>query len=476
MKKNLIFILSFVLLALGACSDDDNNSSSQVAVAFSVPSLNLVDNVTPVQILFSSPATAAGSVTVTYATTGVAYATDFTTLPAATTNSITVPFQANATSVSFTFNKLVNAIEGEVKNVVFTIAEITLPNTTITGNTTIQVNFNETASLGSSLVAAVGGPMQPNQVYVDLSSGARATVPRVSWDLGFYTGSDFRVVLNSSLKMSAKALETTNIDEVQVADESMIISQGSGVASQIDNPTGDLTQTGSVSPTAIAAISAIPADNKVYLVNMGSNPGTTPPAVGSDASASGTSRGWKKIRVTRSGENYVIDYADIASTTHQTATITKNAAFNFIFFSTANGVVNVEPQKEQWDLNFTTFTNLFNPTTPYYYPDFVVTNTKGGATSYQVLNSEGFTYESFTRANVNETKFSTADQRNIGANWRGTNVVGPDGNPMSQFSVQINRFYVIKDPAGNIYKLKFTSALSPNGERGFPVFQYALLR
>lgn len=469
MKKNLIFILSFVLLAVGACSDDDNNSSSQVAVAFSVPSLNLVEDATPVQIVFSAPAPAAGSVTVTYATNGVEYATDFTTLPAPSTNSITLPFQANATSVSFTFNKLVEAIEGEVKNVVFTISEITLPNTTITGNTTVQVNFNETASLGSALAAEVGGAMQPNQVYIDLSSGIQTKVPRVSWDFGFYTGSDFRVVLNNSVKMSAKVLGTTDIDQVQVADESMLISQGSGIASQIDNPTGVITG------TVIAAISEIPADNKVYLVNMGSNPATTPPALGSEGSASGTHRGWKKIRVTRNGANYVIDYADIAATTHQTATITKNTAFNFTFFSTANGVVNVEPQKEQWDLNFTTFTNLFNPTTPYFYPDFIVTNTKGGATSYQVLNSEGFTYDTFTSANVDASKFSTADQRTIGSNWRGTNVIGPDGNPISQFSVQFNRFYVVKDPAGNIYKLKFTSALSDAGERGFPKFQYAKL-
>jgi len=476
MKKNLVFILSFVLIALAACSEDDNNTTNQVAVAFSVPSLNLVEDTTPIQILFSSPTAESGNLTITYVANSVAYGTDFSTLPAAVENTIVVPFNANASSASFSFNKIVDAIEGQVKNVVFTISNVSLGNATIIGNKTIQVNFNETASLGSSIAAEVGGASQPNQVYIDLSSGNKTSVPRVSWDFGFYAGEDFRVVLNSSLKMSAKALETTNIDDVQAPDESMIISQGSGIASQIDNPTGVLTPTGTVNPTAIAAISEVPANNKVYLVNMGSNPGTTPPALGSESSAAGTLRGWKKIRVTRSGNDYVIDYADIASTTHQTATITKNSAFNFTFFSTASGVVNVEPQKTQWDLNFTTFTNLFNPTTPYYYPDFVVTNTKGGATSYQVLNSEGFTYDTFTAANVDQSKFSTADQRGIGSNWRGTNVIGPDGNPMSQFSVQINRFYVVKDPAGNIYKLKFVSALSPSGERGYPTFQYTLLQ
>ena len=62
----------------------------------------------------------------------------------------------------------------------------------------------------------VGGPLEPNQVYVDLSSGKMTSAVRNSWDLGFYSGADFRVVLNNSVKMAAKQLKSTNIDEVQV--------------------------------------------------------------------------------------------------------------------------------------------------------------------------------------------------------------------------------------------------------------------
>ena len=66
--------------------------------------------------------------------------------------------------------------------------------------------------------------------------------------------------------MSAKQLTSTNIDEVQVADDTMIISQSSGSASQIDDPTGDILK------TAIAEVSATDSENKVYLINLGSNP------------------------------------------------------------------------------------------------------------------------------------------------------------------------------------------------------------
>lgn len=471
MKKNFILILSFVLLAFTACSSDDNDGQSSVAVAFAESSYNLSSAATPVQIKFSAPAPAAGTITIAYTATAAAYTTDFTTLPVAAESKIIVPFAKDATSVEFTFNKIKNAIGAEVKNVIFSISGTSI-NASIVGNKTIQLNFNETASLGTALAPEVGGPMQPNQVYVDLSSGKMTTIVRTSWDLGFYGGNEFRIVLNSSLKMAAKQLTSTNIDEVQVADETMIISQGQGNATQIDDPTGVFSRSG-----GIAEVSSTDADNKVYLINMGSNPATTKPATGSEGSAGGTSRGWKKIRVLKSGSDYKVQYADIAATTHEEITISKNSAYNFTFLSLLDKkVVGVEPQKNQWDLNFTTFTNIIPGATPtpYFYPDFVVSNLKGGAKAYQVLTS-AFTYDAFTLANVDVTKF-TEDQRNIGSNWRSTSAAGPDGNPVSQFVLKTDRFFVVKDPAGNIYKLKFTGGANETGERGFPKFQYAILK
>lgn len=469
MKKNFILILSFVLLAFTACNSDDE--AVQVnAVAFAATSVNLTAATTPIEIKFASPTASAGSLTLTVTETAVANGTDFSTLPAVAANTVVVPFEKNVSSVTFTFNKLKDAIEGQVKNVVFTISSVTI-NSVISENKSIQVNFNETASLGSALAAEVGGSTQPNQVFVDLSSGKLTNAVRTSWDLGFYSGTDFRVALNSSVKMSAKQTTSTNIDEVQVEDATMIINQGQGNATQIDDPAGD------ISKTTIAAISATDSDNKVYLINMGSNPATTKPATGSEGSAGGTSRGWKKVRILRSGNDYKVQYADIAATTHDEIIVTKNAAYNFTFLSLLDKkVVSVEPQKAQWDISFTTFTNIIPGATPtpYFYPDFVLNNLKGGAKTYQVLTS-AFTYDAFTLANVDNTKF-TEDQRNIGSNWRGTSATGADGIPVSAFVLRTDRFFVIKDPAGNIYKLKFTGGASATGERGFPTFQYAILK
>jgi hypothetical protein len=325
----------------------------------------------------------------------------------------------------------------------------------------------------ATLQPGTGGPAQPNSVYVDLSSAGMTAVPRTSWDLGFYSGSDFKVVLNSSLKMSAKQLETTNIDAVATADDSMLIAQGQGNANQVDDPTGNMTT------TAIAAVSANDAENKVYLINLGNGSAAAAPAVGAESSASGPHRGWRKVRILRNGNGYKVQYGDINSTTHQEVTINKNEMFSFSFFSlTTSNVVAAEPQKNSWDLVFTTFTNVIpsgSSLVPYYYPDYILTNTKGGAQSYQVLTGDGFTYDSFTLANVTTASFNT-DQRNIGSNWRSTSIVGPGGFPVSQFVLKTDRFFVVKDTEGHIYKVRMTGGANQAGERGFPAFQYELLK
>ena len=470
MKKFLVFF-SILLLTIYSCKDDESAVSESLAVSFAVPSANLTDEVTDVVISFSKTTPSAGTITLGVTETEAKYGVDYTTNPTGSGSSLTIPFEAGVSKVVFKFNKLIPAIEGEIKNVKYTINSIST-NYEITGNNTTVLNFNETALTGKSLAPQVGGPSQANQVYIDLSSGAMTTVPRVSWDLGFYSGNEFRVILNNSVKMSAKSLNSIDLTAVVAEDNTMLISQGAGSVNQIDNPTGVITG------TAIAEVSANDAENAVYLINLGSNPRSTPPALGSPAADSGSHRGWKKVRILRNGNGYKFQYADINATTFNEVIIDKNTAFNFNFFSfTANATVNVEPQKDKWDLNFTTFTNAVNmgggQLIPYFYPDFVVNNSKGGAFVYSVSTAD-FSYDAFTMANVDQSKFIN-DQRGVGSSWRGTSAPGPDGNPMSQFVLKTDVFYVLKDPAGNIYKIKMTGGALPNLERGHPTFVYSLL-
>lgn len=141
---------------------------------------------------------------------------------------------------------------------------------------------------------------------------------------------------------------------------------------------------------------------------------------------------------------------------------------------TSGATVAVEPQKASWDVCFTTFTNYLNAgpgnEVTYGYSDFITTNMKGGTKAYQVLTSE-FAYNTFAKSNIVEANFtvSATDQRIIGSNWRN------GGGPSTLPSVKTDRFYVVKDVAGNYYKVKFLAMTNDEGVRGNPTIQYAIL-
>ncbi|WP_149914215.1 HmuY family protein [Sphingobacterium cavernae] len=51
-------------------------------------------------------------------------------------------------------------------------------------------------------------------MYVDLSSDIQTPITRDSWDLGFYSGSDFRVILNNSVSAAATVTAKNSLTEV----------------------------------------------------------------------------------------------------------------------------------------------------------------------------------------------------------------------------------------------------------------------
>lgn len=326
---------------------------------------------------------------------------------------------------------------------------------------------------GATIAPEVGGPNQPNQVYVDLSTKTTTVVRRDSWDLGFYSGSDFRVVLNGSIYMAAAKLTATDIDAVDATSTEVLELQPQVQVGTFDAISGTFIDApeGNISGTAIAQISNTDSENHVYLVNLGDEVGTATPATGG-AEVSGGERGWKKIRVLRNGEGYKLQYADLDATTHKEVEISKKDGFQFTFFSfNTNSVVNVEPTKSDWDLNFTVFTNIIPGYGAYGYADFVLNNSKSNVKAYMVSieDEAALDYDNFTIADVEHSKF-TNDQRSIGASWR--NGGGPDTLPTLKEGV----FYIVNDADGNLYKLKFLALTNESGVRGYPKFIYSLLK
>lgn len=319
---------------------------------------------------------------------------------------------------------------------------------------------------------AVGGAEQPNQVFVDLSQENQVTVARNSYDLAFYSGSEFRVLLNNSTSALTTSLDIYDLTQVTEADTvgwgakldiDAIFGSLFGAppawlpeaASWMDSPSGDLNS------TAIAAILSTESANPVYILNRGKNPDGTP-------------RGWKKIRIIQNSGAYVLQHADINSSTFEELTIQKSPDHDFSFVSFENGIVDVAPAKAEWDMIFTVFTNLIpvsaSAQIPYAYKDFILTNE--GRVEVATIAIEGdITYEDFSAAQLTTIDFDQT-RAAIGSDWR---IVGQPGSEQ-EAGVKTDIFYVIKDANENHYKLRFTRMSDPvSGERGYPQFEYEII-
>ena len=326
-------------------------------------------------------------------------------------------------------------------------------------------------SVGSSIDAEVGGETQPNQVYIDFSRDNQSPVARTKWDLGFYNGSEFAVTLNSPNGMLAYELDKTSLDEVNAEDTIGLGSKlsldaifGSLFAPQVpdwvagslqwaDDPTGNLQNT---------AIKIKEGSQSIYIVNRGK-------------SGAGDELGWIKIGVSIEGNGYRLEYGEISATSSQVATISKDASQNFNYFSFDAGLVNIEPGIDGWDIAFTTYIDILNFgfDFPYGVKDWVIQNRSVSSAEVIIEANEDLTdrYDSFSLADIASLDFSIAVNA-IGGNWR--TVASP--TPGSVTGVRSDRFYVIKDPDGNYYKLVFTRMVNETGERGFPQVSYSLLQ
>lgn len=310
-----------------------------------------------------------------------------------------------------------------------------------------------------TLNGGAGGANAANSVYVDLSNARQDSAARASWDLGFYSGSEFRVILNQYAGAGAKVTTKTDLSQVDASD-----TIGLTLSTNLSNPQpSDMNYfddlSGDITKTVIPAVSPGDAENKVIILNRGSIGAIAP-------------RPWIKLRVLRNTSGgYTLQFAGIRETTFRTVNIPKDPEFNFKFVS-LNGpgtIVNVEPEKNSWDMmwSFGIFkTNFGTGDVPYTFSDLVSVNTLAGVQVAQVMASS-VAYNDYNESHVGTTNF-TSNRWTIGSGWRAT--TGTVG-------VRTDRYYIIKDPVGNIYKIKFISFhASDGGVRGYPVIEYKLVK
>ncbi len=454
----------FSFFFLWSCNDDAHPLGQKFVVAFKDSNVDFskIDNERTINLVYSETAEQNGQIHIRIIEDKATYNVDYSTSVVPTNQEIILPIKKGETSTSFTFKNLIYPFDRSDKSIQFEITKIDYPAAIIQGYSSTIVSFR--ASIGGTMNPQIGGTNEEYQVFVDLSKDVQSGVKRDSWDLGFYNGTNFRVVLNSSIYMAAKALDETDMSKVTRASVANLMNEVAvGTFSDsnkeyIDHPAGE------ISKTAIGEIKE--TDNPVYLLNLGYEVGKGTPANGSVLIA-GESRGWKKVKFIKKDEQYIMQYANLDDTTFHEKVISKNATYNFQHFSfTTNDLVNVEPPKLEWDISFTVFTNLIEGNGSYGYSDFVINNLKAGVKGYRVDVSNEITYDNFNKTMIDETKFLN-DQRAIGDSWRQVTA------PQKLFT---DRFYIIRDAEDNYYKIKMLAFLSASGVRGYPKFEYKLIK
>ena len=445
-------MLSFFIVSC----DDDTVDLPDNFLAFKSTEQGLTGTDATVELTLTRAADAAVPVTVLLAPAGVEYGKHFTTEPAASNNIITLNIPQGSNTASFKVIPVAGVLLSGTESIGFSISNVTAP-TLIGINKDLKLSFSKIISQGSQLTleAKTAEANYGNNVYADLSSNSTKLSNRKLWNIAFTSGSQFRVVLNPSIQSTAAVTTKSDIAAVTLADTASVqdlnFALGDPAAlSLVDFWDGDLSK------TVFAEVSATAADNKVYLVSF---------------EGAKAKNQWYKVKVDRNGTGYKVQYAKIGETTIKTVDIAKNADFNLSFLSFETGAVaDVEPKTKAWDIQYGYSTHNAIPATPtpYWYQDFVSINHLAGVQAAEVLATT-VSYANYAEANIATTTFlPTRDA--IGSKWRVTSGAA--------VGVRKDRFYVIKDAEGNVYKLNFVNMGLGNdgGERGKPVIEYKLVK
>lgn len=510
MKKLLFYTLAS-LLVLSSCKDDDTEELIDFTVAFSTDTVSLSEEDSTKEIIlnYSRAAAESGTITVNFNGENAVYGTDFTTTPAGDSGAISIPVAVGDMSTTLTFNKLLDPVEGTTKLVSFSISSFSDTSWKNGATASASVSFTPIASLGGVIDVESGGSNEPNQVYIDLSTGQQTAVKRDAWEIAFHNGTENRVFLNSSLLVSAAELpgytdinavnSTTTFSspmDLQILNFTTYQSDPIAVSNVTDltaglavgySQYGNLgenivftdSQSGNLEDTAFAEISTTASENNVYIVSLGAAIPTESAELGA-VKTTGDDRGLLKVRVLSDGNSYTLQYAELDATTFTEVTINKDDSKVLSAFSLTTGAeVAVEPVKDQWDLNVTGVFSYYGFYTGIVagvtFSDYAVHNTLGGVGLYQVTTYETVegvvntfdvpSYSDFARGDVDDSSFVNDDKSIIGSGWR---------NAFSG-TLKDDRYYVLKDAGGNYYKINFTAFLSAEGERGYPQFVYERL-
>lgn len=179
---------------------------------------------------------------------------------------------------------------------------------------------------------------------------------------------------------------------------------------------------------------------------------------------------YKKLVVyNKDAYNYLIYYSDIDGKNMYYIYIPKYEGKNFSYF-TFDGkghCIDLEPDKDSWDIVFTrnTFTFYdYNPPLPY-----IVTTVLINPYSVEVGEDSTTSFDAIDLAHANSLKLAN-EWDAIGWDWKEFD------QQKGLYTVKDFKNYVVKDGEGSLYKLRFLDFYDKNRQRGYPKFEFVKLK
>lgn len=459
MRKSLyILILLFVAL-LNACVEEGADIAP-IAAGFDAAEITLEKGTTSanMSVHLSRISQSNNTILLDVAATGLEYGVHFLTDPEITDGTIALEIPKGKTEAMFSLSKLPNIVLDGTENIRFSLSLASVSDHIEAGEYMEVMALFEAITPEDNLAKmTLEGNSETETgiytVYVDLSEGIQTAVSRKNWNLGFYCGDRFRVVLNDAYATVATSSAQNDITQVTLADAEQAVNIAADP--ETENLPADVVDAfnGSITNTAFAAVSDIDEENMVYFV-------------ASEDNKSGREE-WYKVRVNRKDDGYTVQYARVGDPDFKTVDIAKNVAYNFVFLSLETGeLVSAEPPTKNWDISWGHGTVAENGN-PHFREDVVFINDHGEIGATRVLESS-VAFLEFNLEHTADLSFSSV--RNIiSDDWRQT-TTDPVG-------VRTDRYYIIKEQ-NRYYKLRFTAmGLNDDGtERGRPMIEYQLLK
>jgi hypothetical protein len=288
-----------------------------------------------------------------------------------------------------------------------------------------------------------------NQVYFDLATGTSVrTNLRNESDLGFEcSAAGWKIILNSA-------------DFMKVADLGAISfglpQDTAGLKMRFDKSDGNPDSLAFGRWFTVSGSDTL-SMHHVYAVSRGLDPEGVPLGL------------YQVVFDSLKNGTYYFRFALLNGQDVHSASVVKDPSVNYIWYSFSGGgsVKNLEPPKGTYDLLFTQYTTLLYTSTGQAYP-YLVTGVLLNRNSVAAIKDSLDHFQTIDLGAASVIPLSSALDV-IGYDWKLYNF------DAGSYTVLTNRFYLVRDKSGYLYKLRFIGFYNSKGVKGYPVIEYQLL-